>query len=294
VLGFLAWVAFAWFVRPGLDEPGLIPRALAALLPSSAMGELAGDDAYNMLMLLSLVGKCALALAFSGIAVMLYRADKTWELAWLYASVAVMVLLVSRVFNDHFMMWVARRFVPVVVPLLAIATAAGLQALGRKIAERSGLAAMAMVLVLGATAVSATIRPLGIVSSTRDWPGLIEWFERVAPTVPDDALVYCDQPGFAAPLRYLHGKHSFELQLKSDDRRERLADLMAVKLDQGASVCFLSMQGPLRHPGFTGTPIGVFPLNTHTLETREFEVPEGTKARGGEFVLYRLASTSGR
>jgi len=289
---FLAWVFFAWYIRPRLAVPGHMASAMKALLAltgaSSWMTELAGEDARNMMVLVSLFSRIGLGLALGGVAAMIWHAREPWQKAWLYPSAFVLVMLVTRVFNDHFMMWVTRRYVPVVLPLLCVGAAYGAKAVFRYVAQRDVFLAMGLSLALMVAAATAGLPSLRPIVLIRDWPGLIAWYEEVHPAIPDDALVYSDQAGFAAPLRYLYGKHAFELQLKSDDRRAKLAELMAAKIAAGSDVQFLSMEGPIESADLVFEPVQAFPLHTQILDRRRLTMPFASKPRGGDFVLYRV------
>jgi hypothetical protein len=75
----------------------------------------------------------------------------------------------------------------------------------------------------------------------REWPGLIAWYEQAERAIPAGAYVYSDQPGFAAPLRYLSGRRAYELAARSPERIERLIALMRRKAAEGAGL-YLSQQ----------------------------------------------------
>ncbi|MFH0907142.1 MAG: glycosyltransferase family 39 protein [bacterium] len=289
---FVAWFLFAWFIRTRLGVPGpitsIVKSVLAACGASGWMDALVGPDARNMLVLAGLLGRIGLALALGGVAAMIWRAREPWQKAWLYPSVFVLVVLVTRVFNDHFLMWVSRRYVPVVLPLLCVGAAFGAKAVFHAGSRRNVFLAMGVSLALMVATATLGIPSLRPIIAIRDWSGLIAWYEQVHPAIPDDAIVYSDQPGFAAPLRYLYGKHAFELQIKTDDRRARLAELMAVRIAAGADVWFLTMDGPIQSPALSFEPIRAIPLHTQILDRRRLSVPTDMKPRGGDFVLYRV------
>ena len=127
----------------------------------------------------------------------------------------------------------------------------------------------------------------------REWPGLADWMSRVAAAVPADARMFCDQTGFAAPLRFLFGKQAYELQLSERDpkRREALAAVMSAAAKRGEKVFLLTMSGPISGAEAAASSLlerGKFPLQSRRMETSKREVPQTSKAAGGDFVLYEI------
>jgi hypothetical protein len=122
----------------------------------------------------------------------------------------------------------------------------------------------------------------------REWPGLIAWYENFERALPPGADVYCDQPGFAAPLRYISGHRAYELSARSPERIAALIALMRRKAAAGREVLYLTQQ-PFADPAASGlAPIGAYPLRSSMLVNTKRGVPTGSKARGADFVLYRV------
>jgi len=291
-----AWVLFGWFVRPELSGPGRIGRLfrhLAGDQPLSGFAQLlSGAEAGDMLYLVDLLGPLGLLAAAGGIAALIVTRRKLWETAWLAASLAVLVVLTTSVFHDHVLMWVSRRFVPVVIPLASVGVAAagaavaGLQrGRGRSpIFTGAGVALVAVVVWLNAGATSA-------MASGREWPGLFAWYERFEKAIPAEALIYCDQPGFAAPLRFISGHRAYELPGANPERVARLITLMRRKASEGREVLYLSQRQFDRAPASGLVPLGSYPLQSSVLVSSKRGVPLGTKPRGADFVLYRVQPT---
>jgi hypothetical protein len=285
------WVLFGWFVRPGLAGPGRIGRLFSLLAgdpPRSGFAQLlSGVEAGDMLYLVDLLGAVGLLAALAGIAALIVSRRQLWETAWLAASLAVLVVFTLSVFHDHFLMWVSRRFVPVVMPLasIGIAAAAAFIASGRQgrspVLAWAGVALVATVVWLNAGATRA-------MASGREWPGLIAWYEGFERAVPADAELYCDQPGFAAPLRFISGHRAYELPGRTARRIELLIALMRRKASEGREVLFLSQQ-PFADPPASGlVPLGAYPLRSTMLTNGRRGVPVGSRPRGADFVLYRV------
>jgi hypothetical protein len=285
------WVLFGWFVRPGLGGQGLIGRIFRHLVGESRLSGfaqlLSGVESGNMFYLIDLFGAIGLLAALAGLSVLIVTRRALWETAWLSASLAVLVVFTLNVFHDHFLMWVSRRFVPVVVPLASIGVAAAAAFIAKLRQGRSpifawaGAALVAAVIWLNAGATAA-------MASGREWPGLIAWYERFEKEVPRDALLYCDQPGFAAPLRFISGHRAYELPGRSAERIGLLNALMRRKAAEGQEVLYLSQQ-PFEDPTASGlVPLGSYPLRSSILANARRGVPTGTKVRGADFVLYRV------
>lgn len=283
-----AWGMFGWFVRPGLSGQGRIGRLfrhLAGDPPLSGFAQLlSGAESGNMLYLVDLLGVVGFLAALAGIATLIVTRRQLWETAWLTASLAVLAVFTISVFHDHFLMWVSRRFVPVVMPLasIGIAAAAALIAGARQgRATWVGAALVAAVIWLNVGATSA-------MASGREWPGLVAWYEHFEKAVPRDAEIYCDQPGFAAPLRFISGHRAFELPGRTARRVEQLIALMRRKAAAGGEILYLSQQPFEDLPARGLVPLGSYPLRSSMLLNARRGVPVGTKPRGADFVLYRV------
>jgi hypothetical protein len=285
------WVLFGWFVRPGLAGPGLAGRLFRRLVggaPHAGLAQLlAGPESGNVLYLVDLLGAAGLLAALGGIAWLLLSRRRLWENAWLAASLAVLAVFTLDVFHDHVLMWVSRRFVPVVTPLASI----GIAAAGAWVARPragcpqacawAGIALVAAVLWLNAGATGAMARG-------REWPGLIAWYERLEAALPRDAEIYCDQPGFAAPLRFLSGRRAYELQSPSAERVARLIALMRAKAAAGRQVLYLSQRRVEGAAAAGLVGVGAYPLRSSVLAVVRRGVPAARQPRGADFVLYRV------
>lgn len=289
-----AWACFAWWVRPALGTSRMDARVVEKLLErfggDGLLSLLTGREAGNMLYLADVFGPIALLLGVAGICLFIWRARDTGAATWLYASVAVLLLLTLNVYHDHFLLWVARRFVPVVVPLLVIGIVVALQQVtGWVPVGRAGVlpgVALAVVLVV------LNARPILLTARHRDWPGLVAWFEDMNEHVPPGAVLVCDQSGFAAPLRFMYEKHAFELHFADrGTRRQDVTTVLRSFLDEGMDVLYLSAK-----PSPVGGPVVFDPVYEASLATyivrTSRRMPTGTKSRGGDFLLYRVAPST--
>jgi hypothetical protein len=244
-----------------------------------------------MLYLVDLFGALGIVAALVGISALIVTRRRLWESAWLIASTAVLVILTVNVFHDHFLMWVSRRFVPVIVPLASVGAAAAAALIARARRDRppalafAGVALVAAVLWFNADATRAMARE-------REWPGLIDWCESFASAVPADAELYTDQGGFAAALRFVYGRRAYELAAANHNLRGRLLALMRRRAAAGGTVLFLTQQR-FDDPRAAGlVPVGTFPLVSSKLDESRRGVPVSIKSRGADFVLYRVSPAS--
>jgi len=290
-----SWVLFGWFVRPRLAGQGRIGQLFRWLVGDPPLPKLAallsGAESGNVLYLVDLFGALGIVAALTGVAALVVTRRRLWETAWLTASAAVLVVLTVNVFHDHFLMWVSRRFVPVVVPLASIGVAAAAALIARARRDRppalvfAGVALVAAVLWLNADPARAMARE-------REWPGLIGWCGNLANAVPQDAEFYSDQPGFAAAVRFVHERRAYELSAANPERRGRLLALMRRRAAAGATVLFLTQQ-KFDDPRAAGlVPVEAYPLASSILAERRRGVPTSTKPRGADFVLYRVQPSS--
>lgn len=274
-VGFVLWTAFIW-LRPFLpDLP--IPTA------DPQLRQMLHEDKTNCYFLSAIFGLGIIAY-FAALLTSLLTERNLPRALWVYSSTAVLLVVTTALFNDHYLMWGTRRFIPVIVPLLIIAFAALLERIAgaAQTRPRSLAAAGLLVAVVGLN-LPATLS----MQRLRDWPGLADWTPRVAAAIPPRARLYSDQWGFVAPLRYLHGITAFELNLSQRDpeRRDRLLTVMNAALARGENVWFLTMTGPLGN----ATERARFPLDSHRIETSRDAIPRTTRPSGGTFVLYELA-----
>jgi hypothetical protein len=284
------WVLFGWFVRPRLGGQGRVGHLFSLLAgnpPASPLARfLSGVASRDQLFLVHVLGPAGICVALAGIAALVLGRRRLWESAWLSASCFVLLVFSVDIFNDRFLMWASRRYIPVVIPLASIAiAAAGAWLAGRRWLRGPLLPAAGALLVAGVVASGAG----GALAMAREheWPGLSAWYLSLEKAIPQGAVVYSDQPGFAAPLRFIWGKRSFELVKRSPERIGALLELMRRKA-AGADVLYLSQQA-FASPAQEGlVPLGSFPLRSSILAGGDKGVPTRTMYRGGDFVLYRV------
>jgi hypothetical protein len=202
------------------------------------------------------------------------------------AGLAVMAILMTFIYHEPFMMFASRRLVPAIIPLLCLGVAAAADSLESFFRARPRLGVAAAVLVL-AMAVLVPLNGTLFMASHREWPGLIRWYDRLADSIPSDARVYSSQTGFAAPLRFLHGKRAYEL---SASFQNRPGDALAMLQDEARKGVVLWLTTMELFPLGTNSLVAVaeLPLSSSILGSTEHAVPLYTRPRGGTFMLYRV------
>ena len=284
-LGLLAWAAFAWGVRPRLSPP--VPASgpdpgLEALLQF-----LAGPGRDDFLFLADLMGAPGLVLGLAGVALALRRAATAGQVALLLPATAVLLVFGTNVFHDRSLMWVLRRFVPVTLPLLAIAVAlvaaaaaAWLSRFGRRAAVGGGAAVLAVALIPNFGATAATYE-------AREWPGLVRWYDKVARAVPAGATVFTDLPGFGAPLRFLYSIKAYEYNHKNVAQKPDFFGVLKQRLDRGEAVFLLTKPGPPAAAGLDFQEQKRFALASSAVGRSRHGIPRESMPRVATIVLYR-------
>lgn len=285
------WILFGWFIRPRLAGQGRVGHLFRLLVGDPSTSRLAkllaGTESRNMLYVVDLLGAVGLLALLAGIALLVVQRRRLWETAWTAASLGVLVVLTVNVFHDHFLMWVSRRFVPVVIPFASV----GIAAAGALAANVSGRRRPALTMAGSAVVVAVLLLNGGstrALAREREWPGLIAWYETFEKAIPASAALYSDQPGFAAPVRFISGRRAYEMHSRNPERIGRLVALMRRKAAAGGEVFYLSQQ-PFEDPQATGLlPVGAYPLRSSILAAPRSGVPRETRYRGADFVLYRV------
>jgi hypothetical protein len=291
-LGFVAFLFFAGYVRPHLRVDGRVLHTVQAFL--DAIGQpcwiiplTGGANARNASYLVAMFGRLGLLLGCGGILTMIWRTRDRGTAIWLLATTATTMLLVTNVFHDHFMMWVSRRFIPVVVPLLTIGMAACAQEIHRHVQRwrRPPALFLSIGLLAGAAALSLpkTLRT----ASVRDWPGLCAWTEKLAQAVPSNTIVFCDEWGFAAPLRFLHGIEAHEV-CGGIDCATFIRDNTDSIRSLGKAIWVLSKREQTAVPGIRFRRIVSQPLDSQILSRTRLTIPTGLWKQGGPFALYAV------
>jgi len=290
---WLGWMSFNWIIRPTLHSrtnvSAFLRRWAAAVNLENAASTLIGPNSRSMLYLQSIFGPAALALALLGVLALLWRARRPAEHAWAWGGLGVTLLLTWTPYNDLFMMWVSRRYVPVVIPWLTLGMVVGCAAL-HECLDRRRPRLRPLAGALFALALLPMLPGAARLARNREWPGLIAWFENAQRQIPPGARMYTDQPGFAAPLRFLWQRRTYELQHPGPKNRNDFYALLGRAARRHGVVYYLT-QRPL--PDAAGssvryTPAASLSLSSGTIQQRRVHLPDGVTPRGGPFALYQV------
>jgi len=260
-------------VYPGLKEAVWFPLA-------------AGRNAKNFWYLQSLCGGAGLAAALTGIGILIVRTRTACRTAWLAASLTVLVLLMTNISHEPFMMFVSRRFVPVILPLLCLGAAALCNRVEWVLRAHPLRALMVAGLIWGLPLVG-TVRGTLFMARHREWPGLVNWYDQLAARIPQDALVYSDQPGFAAPLRFMYNIQACEVQALAPGHQTAPMPMM-IRQAAHKKVFWLTQSNiPEVYAAHAASEV-TLPLHSMILGTTRHTVPRYLRQRGGLFTLYRI------
>jgi Dolichyl-phosphate-mannose-protein mannosyltransferase len=225
---WLVWILWAWQIRPRLMLDGNVARLVESMLgdwsDARMYAIISGRDAWNMMLLQKLCGWPLLLSSTVGVVHLLVRhRDKTGLRLWLLISMFVTACLITSLHHERAMMWMTRRFIPVILPFMIITAAAAgwwlwpsqrVGNTGRKI----GALGIVTLLLLG------MYPPLQKVWTMREFYGTKDGFNELAEKLNRDALVFSDVTGVGATLRTVYGLEAYELNNPSMARRYQLID----------------------------------------------------------------------
>ena len=282
-----AGMIFLWYVRPRLGFEGNVRAVFRAIFPlpleSLSWVILSGRNSSNFFYVKAIMGWPGIILATTGLVILIRRVTDPVRAIWLASSLAVLAAWMTVLFHEPFMMFISRRLIPVVIPLLAVGLAAGcawVTGLFRRLPRAvPWIAAGAVVAVL-----AGQTRAGLAMAAHREWPGLIGWFDRLATHLPNDAVVYTDQEGFSAPLRFIHGRRAMEFRKGVEFDRQRAVMERAARR---TPVYYLTTNALPIGADVAFTQVASLRLNSSTLATSSYDVPLVVRPRGGTFFLYK-------
>ncbi len=259
-----------------LSDPGL--------LPALGFDRLAAHDAQALRRYSLFVGAPALALAFIGLGILMWRAGANDVL-----PLAVLLVFSGfyfykiRVFNDYF--FAMRRYVPVTLPFTFLLAALAIVTLARRSKRWRAVAG-----VCGGLALGASVANTWPILSYVDWKGSVRFVADVARRFGPRDIVLFEQPKnihlLSLPLWGLYGANALEFRRFNPDP-ERLAHLISIWRKTYRNIYFVT--------SFRTDVCGLFLERTQTLRftSSEFEwtydrVPRKPDPRVVEFSLFRV------
>jgi hypothetical protein len=283
--GWWLIMGLLWRVRPWISSRGEFASDLAQQGYADFAVRLTSPAKVSLLTWESNLHAVGLTLVLLLVPTLWWTARNPARFAFTLSGASVWLVLSWDPFNDPFMMWVTRRFVPVVIPWVVVGTIYGLACLHDRLASSSipktrwiPVGILALLLILPAEKVWFQAR-------IRDWPGATAWFAHTAELIPEDAVLLTDQPGFGSPFRFIWGKSAFELRRQRPELLRRFLDLHAHQ-SFAENLWILTTSDMLRmEPGWEA--VHEVPMKSSIQSTHKYKFPRSQKARGGDFVLYR-------
>jgi len=230
VVGF---AVYAYFIRPGM----VARSPLAASLRGDMLRRLLSDSSAfrELAWFFTAPG---LWLSVGGCAFMICRGMNTARSLFLLVALTMAWFFFRSKMIEPFYMFTLRRFVPVVVPSLAVFMAF----LIARLSFRAGRAGRAVAwIVVGLLVLAPLCKGRHIVRQV-DFQGLARTCGRVVrlQELPAGAPVICDGYWLAAPLHYLYGWNTLALSDPTEEKYTRAIKAAERWLSEGRSVYYLT------------------------------------------------------
>jgi hypothetical protein len=227
--------AVRWAASAGIGAAGLFGYFVRPVLDRTS-------DAGNLVQVGWFLTPLALVLALAGVLLVVHRRggrDRTAaRLLFLGVAAAVTLALLYRKQIVPVYPWALRRFVPEVLPALALFAAVALAAVagGRRAGRaRAALAAALLAATLGwGLARGRHLLPY------REYAGAAAPIARVAAAIPDDAVAVCVEGWLATPLHFIHGRNTLQASDLTPEKAERVLEAIAARVGAGQEVFLLT------------------------------------------------------
>jgi hypothetical protein len=255
---------FAYYVRPALRG--------------------GGPDAENFVAIGWLLTPAGLVLALAGACLLVARSKTSGELALLVVGLAFLALYTKWALIDDFYMWRARRFVPIVIPMLCAFAAYGLAVIAAPLKRWGPIACGAVALVL----VAVPLAKNRVIATTRDYAGALYMVDEGASKLDPDAVYICNHYWLAMPLAMLHG---FETYAVSDPSAAKCGIALAFAdntIRQGRKVCLVDQERPHVFPGLVCERLTSCDFWSQRLERTKGRLPRAAEPVHLEAAVYRL------
>jgi len=257
---------FAYFVRPMLGT--------------------GSADEQNFVALGWFLTPVGLALALAGVCLLVGRARTSGELTLLVVGLIVTIVYVKSALIEDFFMWRARRFVPVVIPILCLFAGYGLSMMTAPLKRWRPVACGAVALVL----VGVPMARNWALVTTRDHAGAVEFVDEVAAKLDRDGVAICNHYWLAMPLRMLHGLETYAVS-DPDPKKCHAALAYAEELiAEGRTAYFVDQDRPHVFREVACVPVegGVYTFRAQRLEQRRGRLPKATEPVQLDAFVYEL------
>ena len=293
-LGALAVVGWLYLIRPGIIRPG----NLGALY--GYIGAPVPDGPASALVTLGwYLSPLGMILAGLGLALLLLRDVEERAAALLCLAAPFALLYLTGSYTQQGYIYSLRRFMPIVLPTLAILSAYAALHLGPTLAvalRRPRL--MRPLGAVGLAAAAALVLFLGYTNARliahREYAGVLDETAALATRFgPDDILLFSgprdETPKLATPLEYLFGRESWTITTNTPDGK-KLDDWITAQEAAGRRVHVLMSAGGgklfLPHHQFVATDRITVPLLQ--FETLENQKPYNPQRNVLGYTLYDL------
>lgn len=246
VAGLIGLAVYGYFIRPALGAIQLVPYAYGATqIPLS--------DHENMVRLGWYLTPLGIWLGVAGMALIAWR--ERWERLWFPLGLALLatLLYLYRVLNNPHHIYTMRRYVPLAIPLFALAAAYALVWLwGRRTTDDRRQSRVSAVRLAAAGLSLTLVLWLGyrdrVVLPQVEYAGLIGQVNALAAEMAPGSVVIFDDPApvgsgamIGTPLQYVFGLSVFDLQVGWS--RAGLDAAVRLGLEQGRPVYLLARPG---------------------------------------------------
>jgi hypothetical protein len=295
-LAAAAAVAGAWLLARTLSRfAGAYRAAAGALLAGAGLygyflrpAVEHSRDAGNLVQLGWFVTPLALLLALAGVLLVLFRpaAGRLGEAQTVFLAVAAAsaAVLLHHKQIAPFYLWALRRYVPELLPALALFVAVAVVAVaGRGSRLRAAVAAVLLAAVVG----------LGLYRGRhllghRDYPGAFAQIARVAAAIPAGAVTVCMEGWLATPLQYQFGKPTLAVADITPDKARRVADTLAAWAGAGREVYLAADGGAFFTRRFGLEPAAVVAFDLPVLERTAARYPRAVQRFAPRVALSRV------
>jgi hypothetical protein len=204
-------------------------------------------DAANLPQLGWFVTPLALALALGGVLACLLGGDggrkREARLVFLAVAVTTATIILYRKQIAPVYLWALRRYVPEVLPALALFGAAALSLVCRPGGARRARCCVAAAL-LGAVCTLGLWRGRHLILH-RDYAGAFERIEQVVALLPERSLTVCVDGWLAAPLQLLFERDTIAAYDLTPERGDRLARFLAARSSESRPIYLAVFGGDL-------------------------------------------------
>ena len=247
------------------------------------------DDVLNLRSLAWLISPAGLWLAWGYLPALDWKRARRATWIFLAAIALSTAVLVHHKHVQPYYMWAFRRYLPVVIPSLALLMAAATILCLR--ARRHAVLRWVPALLL-AGVVAWQVRKSLPFARIVEHDGLPAFTASLAEDMADADFILADHWKFPSPLRHAHGLPAFTLSRENHpvDARKQAAlyDFLRRKTEAGDIVYYLSHRGPFFAPSLHPQTVSKQVHQAEVLEWRQSGLPRERQSAGSTANIYRM------